>query len=117
MLDQIEPFGDTLVQAYSHVLEALIDFYSEMDEEQAESYIRQFQSITSRDDLFTQSERGQMVRLQTSRGEWLEKKLQEDAGYQYYCFLKPFQIHFATETLTTSKRSIISLDGSKDRTQ
>lgn len=113
VLDPIEPFGNTLVQAYSHVLEALIDFYSETDEEQAELYIRQLQSITSRDEISTQAERDQIARLQFFQKEWLEKKLQEDIGYQYYCFLKPFEIHFATETLTTSKRSIISLDGSK----
>lgn len=113
VLDSIEPFGNTLVQAYFNVLEALIDFYSEADEEQAEPYIRQLQSITSRDEISTQAERDQMSRLQSFQEEWLEKKLQEDAGYQYYCFLKPFEIHFATKTLTTSKRSIISLDGSK----
>ncbi|TAL50828.1 hypothetical protein EPN81_01560 [Patescibacteria group bacterium] len=113
VLEPIRPFHEDLIDAYHSVFEALIAFYEECDEDQVALYVGKQQAIAKRIDLYTQESLERKISLEKNASEIWNSEFQNDAGYQYYEYLKKFNICFATDALTESKRIAFSANGKK----
>ncbi|MFH1611107.1 MAG: hypothetical protein ABIA83_00695 [Patescibacteria group bacterium] len=115
-LQDVDPCYPTIYNAYCAVHEELEGYYLDRNElESANEICKQMREIEKRKEWLDESPEHQALRkrLDDTDKKELNKQLKLDAAWQYYQYLKKFEINFATDTLTETPVHFFRHDGKK----